>query len=68
MAAVEDLVYILDVVGVGLDAEIHESNFEFEKLAHGHGLALVLDYLVSIFFEQSENVQVLVDVGYAAVG
>lgn len=56
-ATVKDLVHVGDVRRVSLDAEVHEGDFKLEQFADLNLGALLLDNLVSVLFEKTEDVE-----------
>ena len=55
-ATLEDLIDIVDVLRVGLDGEVHESDFKFKESGDFNGFALLFNDLVGVLLEQFEDV------------
>ena len=55
-AGVENLVYVDDILRVGLYDKVHEGDLQLEQLAHFQVFALLLNNLVRVLLKQSENI------------
>jgi len=55
-AGVEDLVYVDDILRVGLYDEVHEGYLQLEQLAHFQVFALLLNNFVRVLLKQSKNI------------
>jgi hypothetical protein len=55
-ATFKDLVDIGSLGGISLDAEIHESYLKLQKFAYFHVLSLLVNNLISVLLEETEDI------------
>jgi hypothetical protein len=60
----KDLIDVSSLGRVRLNTEVHECNFQFQKLAHFHVLSLLVDNLIGVLLEQAENIHLFVHLSH----